>query len=149
MLIILSGLFETWASSPKPREVMERLDCLACGWPPLRDLCRPHSLRGHHWDVQAVGQARRIHGRRLRPLALQLHRRPHLPLPGGQLNNVFRTLQLKGRKVCQCFVFFLQCKQRENSSHILMGIIYSKLSVIVGNVCSDEYCVSQDLLTKL
>lgn len=33
-------------------------------------LCRSHSLCGDHWDVQAVGQARRLHGRRLRPLAL-------------------------------------------------------------------------------
>lgn len=55
---------------------------------------------------------------------------------------------IKRKKGLSVFWFFLQCKRQENSSHILMGMIYSKLSVIVGNVCSNVYCVSQDLLTK-
>lgn len=55
---------------------------------------------------------------------------------------------IKRKKVLSVFCFFLQCKRLENSSHILTGIIYLKLSVIVGNVCSNMCCVSQDLLTK-
>ena len=78
---------ETWASWLWRSRLMMCLQCFGCGWPHLWDLSRSHSLCGDHWDVQAVGQARRLHGRRLRPLALQLHCWPHLPLPRGQLHN--------------------------------------------------------------
>lgn len=78
---------ETWASWLWPSRLMMCFQCFGCGWPHLWDLSRSHSLCGDHWDVQAVGQARRLYGRRLRPLALQLHCWPHLPLPRGQLHN--------------------------------------------------------------
>lgn len=78
--------FETWASSRWPWRVVARLLLLLL-WLTAFVLCRSHSLCGDHWDVQAVSQACCLHGGRIRPLALQLHCRPRLPLPRGQLHN--------------------------------------------------------------
>lgn len=63
------------------------VECFGCVWLTTSVLCRPHSLCGDHWDVQAVGQARCLHGCRVSPLAVQFHRWPRLPLPWGQLQN--------------------------------------------------------------
>jgi len=57
---------------------------LNCIWPHLMCVSRSHSLRGDHGDVQAVIQTGRLHGGRICPLAVQLHRRAGLPLPRGR-----------------------------------------------------------------
>lgn len=94
--------------------------------------CRSHPLRGHHRDVQAVSPACRLHGRRVCPLAVQLHRRPRLPLPRGQISNFYSPL-VTWKKVMSvfCFFFFFQCKQQVNLGHVLTGKIYLKLQAVV------------------
>lgn len=94
--------------------------------------CRSHPLRGHHRDVQAVGPARRLHGRRVCPLAVQLHRRPRLPLPRGQISDFYKPLNhLEESHVSVLFFCFFQCKQQENLGHVLTGKIYLKLQAVV------------------
>lgn len=95
--------------------------------------CRSHPLRGHHRDVQAVGPARRLHGRRLCPLALQLHCRPRLPVPGGQRSNVYKPAgHVEESHVSALFRFLLfQCKLQANLGSILPGMIHFKLKVVV------------------
>lgn len=68
------------------QRVMVYRERFGCGQP-HRVLFRSHSQRGDHRDVQAVSPALRLHGWRLRPLAVQLHSRPRFPLHGGQFTH--------------------------------------------------------------
>lgn len=68
------------------QRVMVYCERFGCGQP-HRVLFRSHSQRGNHRDVQAVSPALRLHGWRLRPLAVQLHCRPRFPFHGGQFTH--------------------------------------------------------------